>query len=145
MPTATRRFILQARLVTTDGAVWCKTGGMRPAQMPLLWVLTAALFWLSPQRAPAADGDLPLVLQAAPDLSAFLGQPIARIQVLTEGGRWGSSPVIEHARVGQLLTTDLVRRVLEELGDTGHYADLSASERPIRPIDPGTRRSRPRE
>lgn len=100
---------------------------MRLGQMPLIWVLAAVVSMLSPCRALAADGDASLVLQSAPDLSAFLGQPIARIELLTEGGRWSSRPSIEHARVGQLLTTDLVRRVLQELGDTGRYADLRAS------------------
>ena len=100
---------------------------MRLGQMPLLWVLAAAFSLLSPLCAHAAEGEPSLVLQSAPDLSAFVGRPIARIQVLTEGGRWAATPSIEHARVGQLLTTDLVRRVLEELGDTGRYADMRAS------------------
>lgn len=127
MPTATRRFIRQARLVTTDSAVWCKTGAMRLAQMPLIWVLIAVCSLLSPCRTFAAEGDVSLVLQSAPDLSPFVGQPITRIQVLTEGGRWTATPLIEHARVGQLLSADLVRRVLAELGDSGRYADLRAS------------------
>ena len=100
---------------------------MRLGQMPLLWVLAAVFSWLSPTRGYAAEGESPLVLHSAPDLSPFLGQPLTRVQVLTEGGRWASTPSIEHARVGQLLTADLVRRALEELGDTGRYADLRAS------------------
>ncbi len=100
---------------------------MRLGQMPLLWVLLAVFSFLAPSAARAADGEASLDLQSAPDLSAFLGQPITRIVVLTEGGRWPSTPSIEHARVGQLMTTDLVRRVLQELGDTGHFADLRAS------------------
>jgi len=127
VPTASRRFIPQARLVTTASAVWCKTGGMRLGQMPLIWVLAAVVSMLSPCRALAADGDASLVLQSAPDLSPYIGQPITRIQVLTEGGRWTATPLIEHARIGQLLSADLVRRVLAELGDSGRYADLRAS------------------
>jgi outer membrane protein assembly factor BamA len=99
---------------------------MRLGQMPLLWVLLAAASLLSP-IARALDAEAPLVLHSAPDLSPFLGQPITRIQVFTEGGRWAVLPKIEHARVGQLLSTDLVRRVLEELGDSGGYADLRAA------------------
>lgn len=100
---------------------------MRLGQMPVLWVLAAVFSWLVPTQGLAADGDTPLVLHPAPDLSKYVGQPITGIQVLTEGGRWASTPVIEYARVGQLLSQDLVRRVLQELGDTGHYADLRSS------------------
>src|ERR1700710_1135582 len=76
--------------------------------------------------AGAAEGDASLVLQSAPDLSAYVGRPISRIEFVVEGGRWSTVPTIEHARVGQLVSADLVRRVLEELGDTGRYADLRA-------------------
>jgi len=127
VPTASRRFVRQARLVARDSAVWCKTGGMRLGQMPLLWVLAAVFSMLGPCRALAADGDVPLVLQSAPDLSPYLGRPITRIQVLTEGGRWTATPLIEHARIGQSFSADLVRRVLAELGDSGRYADMRAS------------------
>src|SRR4051812_17565332 len=113
--------------MTRGGAVWCKTGAMRLGQMPLLWVLLAVFSFLAPSAARAADAKAPLDLQSAPDLSAYVGRPITHITVLTEGGRWPSMPSIEHARVGQLMTTDAVRRVLQELGDTGHYADLRAS------------------
>src|SRR5450755_376278 len=99
---------------------------MRLGQMPLLWVLAAVFSLLAPMPVRAADSDASLVLQSAPDLSAYVGRPITRIQFVTEGGRWASSPTVEHARVGQLLSADLVRRVLEELGDTGRYADLRA-------------------
>ena len=113
--------------MTTDSAVWCKTGAMRLGQMPLIWVLTAVCSLLSPCRTFAAETDAPLVLQSAPDLSPYLGRPITRIQVLTEGGRWTATPQIEHARIGQLLSADLVRRVLVELSDSGRFADLRAS------------------
>ena len=115
------------RLVTRGGAVWCKTGHMRLGQMPLLWVLVAVFSLLTPSLTRAAEGEASLDLQSAPDLSGYVGQPITRIQVVTEGGRWASAPSIEHARAGQLMTTDLVRRVLQELGDTGRYADMRAS------------------
>ena len=92
--------------MTTDRAVWCKTGAMRLGQMPLIWVLTAVCSMLSPCRTFAADGDVSLVLQSAPDLSRYTGQPITRIQVLTEGGRWTATPLIEHARIGQLLSSE---------------------------------------
>jgi outer membrane protein insertion porin family len=113
--------------LTRDGAVWCKTSAMRLGQMPLLWVLVAVFSLLAPMPVRAADSDASLVLQSAPDLSAYVGRPITRIQFVTEGGRWAAAPAVEHARVGQLLSADLVRRVLEELGDTGRYADLRAS------------------
>jgi outer membrane protein insertion porin family len=100
---------------------------MRLGQMPLLWVLLAVFSLLAPSLARAGEDERSLALQSAPDLSAYLGRPISRIVVLTEGGRWPAMPSIEHAKVGQLMTTDLVRRVLQELGDTGHFADLRAS------------------
>jgi len=113
--------------LTRGGAVWCKTGAMRLGQMPLLWVLAAVFSWLVPMPVRAAEGDASLVLQSAPDLSPYVGRAISRIDFVTVGGRWASVPSVEHARVGQLLSADLVRRVLEELGDTGRYADLRAS------------------
>ncbi len=103
---------------------------MRLAQIPLRWVLAAILASISttaPRAARAAEGDAALLLHAPPDLSAWLGKPITRIVFVTEGGRWATKPSLVHARVGQLLTTDLVRRALEELGDTGQYANLRAS------------------
>ncbi|HEY4106287.1 MAG TPA: POTRA domain-containing protein [Polyangiaceae bacterium] len=100
---------------------------MRLNPMPLLWVLLAAFSWFAEARASAAESDAPLVLHSAPDLSAFVGRPISRIDFVTQGARWASTPTVEHARVGQLLSSDLVRRALEELGDTGRYADLRAS------------------
>ena len=112
--------------MTQSGAVWCKTGAMRLAPMPLLWVLAAVFSLLAPMPARAAEGDASLVLQSAPDLSAYIGRPISRIDFVIEGGRWSAVPTVEHARVGQLVSADLVRRVLEELGDTGRYADLRA-------------------
>jgi len=99
---------------------------MRLAPMPLLWVLAAVFSLLAPMPARAAEGDASLVLQSAPDLSAYIGRPISRIDFVIEGARWSAVPTVEHARVGQLLSADLVRRVLEELGDTGRYADLRA-------------------
>src|ERR1700759_3166936 len=96
------------RTLTRDAAVWCKTGGMRLGQMPLLWVLAAVFAWLGPDSRRAAGAEPPLVLQSAPGLSAFVGRPISSIQVVTAGRRWKVAPVIEHARVGQLMSTDLV-------------------------------------
>ncbi|HEX3773113.1 MAG TPA: hypothetical protein VHV51_01545, partial [Polyangiaceae bacterium] len=92
---------------------------MRLNPMPLLWVLLAAFSSFVEVRASAAENDAPLVLHSAPDLSAFVERPISRIEFVTQGGRWASTPALEHARVGQLLSSDLVRRALEELGDTG--------------------------
>lgn len=100
---------------------------MRLIPMPLLWVLAAVFACLLPSAAHAAGEEPALVLQSAPDLSAYLGKPITRIDVQAAGGRWATRPVLEHARVGQLLTTDAVRRVLEELADSGRYADVRAS------------------
>ena len=114
--------------MTRDGAVWCKTGGMRLGQMPLLWVLAAVFSWLAPTAARAVEGDAPLVLQSPPDLSAFVGRPINSIQVVTEGARWIQSPKLEHARVGQLLTADLAaaeERLTMLLLASSHKAGLS--------------------
>lgn len=95
--------------------------------MRLIWVLTAVCSMLSPWRTLAAEGDVPLALQPAQDLSPYLGQPITRIQVLTEGGRWTAMPAIEHARIGQLLSAETVRHVLSDLAESGRFADLRAS------------------
>jgi outer membrane protein insertion porin family len=100
---------------------------MRLGQMPLIWVLTAVFAQLGARHVVAAEDDAPLVLQSPPDLSPYLGQPITRIQVLTEGGRWPATPVLQHARIGQLLSADLVRRELSALGESGRFADVRAS------------------
>lgn len=124
MPTVSGE--IHGRL-TPGAAVWCKTAGMRRRHLPLLWALAAVFYWSTPRLAQAAEDEVRLALQSAPDLSPFIGRPITRIQVLTEGGRWASMPVLEQARVGQLMTRDLVRRVLQELVDTGRYADARAT------------------
>ena len=57
---------------------------MRRGQMPLLWVLLAALALLCPGLARAADAEAVLDLQAAPDLAAYALLP-ALVLVLACG------------------------------------------------------------
>jgi len=100
---------------------------MRRAAMPWLWVLIVVFAWWLPARAAADEAAASLVLQSPPDVSRFVGRPITHIDIVTRGARWSAAPALEFARVGQTLSAELVRRALEELGDTGRYADVRAS------------------
>src|SRR5215210_1522930 len=65
-------------------------------------------------------------LRPAAELSDLMGRPLRRVEVVVSGARWrGSSPNVS-AEVGQLLSPELVRRSLDQLLESGKFADARA-------------------
>ena len=68
---------------------------------------------------PAAD------IAAPPDLTPFLGQPVAAVDVVVDDMRWTEErpPPILEMRPGDKVTTAIVRRAINEALTSGHFAD----------------------
>ena len=65
-------------------------------------------------------------LRPPPDLSGLAGRPLTRVDVEVTGSRWrGQSPAVP-AEVGQVLSSELVRRSLDQLLESGKFADARA-------------------
>jgi len=72
----------------------------------------------------------------APVLPPALGQeldgrPIVRVEVVVEGGRFGQAAEVMQARVGQAFSTEVARRAMQELLDTGRFADVRVEAEPV--------------
>jgi outer membrane protein insertion porin family len=65
-------------------------------------------------------------LHPAPDLSQLTGHPLTRVEVVVTGSRWLGERPTARAEVGQVLSTELVRRSLDELLESGRFADARA-------------------
>lgn len=98
------------------------------------WVLIASFWaaWLLPAIA-AGQGEtqsgIPEIRPGTPDQN-LLGRPISRIEVRTEGGLWERPVTLRRVRAGDTLTEEVARRAMEELADTGQYAELRAEVEP---------------
>lgn len=94
------------------------------------WLLLAlGLFctWVCPRNAPAQQPAEPrdsTLLAPGPDLSALLGKPLRRVEIVTLGGRWAPDTPITRAVAGQMFHPQLAREAMQELAATGRYADL---------------------
>ncbi len=76
--------------------------------------------------AAAAAQTRAVELHPAPELSGLAGRPLRRVEVVVTGTRWrGAAPSVR-AEAGQLLSPELVRRSLDELLETGKFADARA-------------------
>jgi outer membrane protein insertion porin family len=84
----------------------------------VLWLLAVAGDALGQARVPQ--------LHPAPDLSGFSGRSLTRVEVVVQGARWRGARPSVRAEAGQLLSPELVRRSLDELLETGRYADARA-------------------
>jgi outer membrane protein assembly factor BamA len=86
-----------------------------------------ACAWALFGHVPAALGQARAPeLHPAPDLSVLGGRPLTRVDVVVSGSRWrGTSPKVR-AEAGQVLSPELVRRSLDELLETGRFADARA-------------------
>jgi outer membrane protein insertion porin family len=65
-------------------------------------------------------------LHPAPDLSPWSGRPLTRVEVVVKGARWRGVRPSVRAEAGQLLSVELVRRSLDELLESGKFADARA-------------------
>ncbi len=84
-----------------------------------------------PVERPDKEADEPSVgripeLGAAPALGSLLGRSITRVEVIPVGGRWEERPTPRFVRAGDTLTSELARRAMLELTDTGRFANVSA-------------------
>jgi outer membrane protein insertion porin family len=84
-----------------------------------------ALGWLLWSIGAAAQARVP-ALRPPLDSAAFVGRPLSRVEVVVAGARWrGPAPSVR-AEPGQLLSPELVRRSLDELLETGKFAEAHA-------------------
>src|SRR5688500_9435029 len=62
-------------------------------------------------------------LAAAPDLSAYDGKAVVRIDVVSADGRLPHAEVLRQVRLGQMFSAERARLGVRELLDTGRYAE----------------------
>lgn len=89
-------------------------------------VLLACLIWGGPALAQLKAVEL----RPAAELSGLLGRPLRRIEVVVAGARWRGALPSVRAEVGQLLSPELVRRSLDQLLESGKFADARAEVEP---------------
>lgn len=74
--------------------------------------------------AASQDGVVRLPdLTAAPDLSAYDGKPVVRVEIVSAGGRLPQPEVLKQVRTGQTFSPELARLGVRELLDSGRYAE----------------------
>ncbi len=95
-------------------------------------LVLGVLAWLAPRRAGAAapSTDAVPTLSPAPDLGPLLGRPIVRVEVVTAFGRWAAEVKLRRVRLGDPFSGELSRRAMQELADSGRYAEISAEAVP---------------
>jgi len=99
---------------------------MHVPREPRLLQALALILWLLVASSAQGQARAP-ELHPPPDLSALLGRPLTSVDVLLNGARWrGTHAPTVHAEAGQVLSSELVRRALDELLETGKYADARA-------------------
>lgn len=116
----------------------------RPRLLQLVICLAAALGFLAPRMAVAADtsaaapevfvleeassdgtGKAAPPMAAPPDLARFLGKPLASVEVVLDNKRWPNErpPTITEMRPGDLVTPSIVRKAMAEALASGHFGD----------------------
>src|SRR5262249_25025021 len=65
-------------------------------------------------------------LGEGPRFGAAEGKPVRRVETVTEGGRWASTPAVRSVRIGEPLTGEVARRAMRELLATGRFARANA-------------------
>ena len=103
--------------------------GPRPSSARQLWRCLVLVLAVLGFAASASAQDAVPELHAAADLSALYGRPITKIEVLLLGTRWREQQPSARAEVGQVLSAELVRRSLDELLESGGFADAPRSNR----------------
>jgi outer membrane protein assembly factor BamA len=82
-----------------------------------------------PEPPPSAEPVERAAAQRAPVLPPSLGQdlegrPIVRVEVMVEGGRFAQAAEVTQVRAGQAFSAEAARRAMQELTDTGRFADV---------------------
>jgi outer membrane protein insertion porin family len=106
------------------GASSSSTSPPRPSPSPAAPVAAgSAPEVLAPPTAPPAPPTTP-ALEPAPDLTAFVGQPITRIEVSVDDDAWAlaATPVVTSVHVGQPFAVALARRAMADVLVSGLFA-----------------------
>jgi outer membrane protein assembly factor BamA len=82
----------------------------------------SVLLELRPARAQVGVVEL----RPPVELNGLVGRPLRRVEVVVSGARWGGAPPAVAAAAGQLLSPELVRRSLDQLLESGKFADARA-------------------
>jgi outer membrane protein insertion porin family len=95
----------------------------RPAQPVLRRAESDDVTVLAPPPVPPPP-PVAAAVELPPDLSSFLGQTLASVDVVLDDARWSDekAPMVSVMRPGDALTTALVRRAQEEALASGHFA-----------------------
>ncbi len=78
----------------------------------------------------AAEEEAPQPRAAASRLEALIGRRLVKIEVLPLGERWRESFLLNRVRPGQIFSAELARVAMQELLDSGRYADVRAEVEP---------------
>ncbi|MBM4374048.1 MAG: BamA/TamA family outer membrane protein [Deltaproteobacteria bacterium] len=109
----------------------------------LVFVLSALLFVWAPSARAESDppttgdeltgfdaADTTLVAPSDDDIGELVGRPIVGVSVETAGRRWRERPSLRSVEAGTLLTVDVARRAMQELLETGRFAQAYVDARP---------------
>src|SRR4051812_18582870 len=101
-----------------------------PSALPAAAPAPAPSAASAPSAAPPPSGPAEQAARSrAPVLPPSLGQelegrPIVRVEVVVEGGRFGQPTTVTRVRAGQVFSAEAARRALQELTDSGRFADV---------------------
>lgn len=98
------------------------------ALLGLIW-LPRTVWAQGPSEPASGLGAMPR-LRRPPELGKLAGRRVSRIEVVSEGDRWGTAVSLHHVRLGEVLTLELARRAMRELLDTSRYANVRAEAVP---------------
>src|SRR5437868_6233199 len=107
--------------------LWLPALRTQPAARAFLAAVLACLLSFGARPALGQGSEARLVVHPAPNLGELLGRTLTRVDVAASGGRWLSTPQLQSVHAGQPISVELVRRALDELADSGRYADLSCA------------------
>jgi outer membrane protein assembly factor BamA len=116
------------------------TAGMSPLLRVALVALGVGACFTAPARAQEPEPEpapqaasSPATTEAPPPsaLSRLTGRNIARIDVVFDPPLWATPVKLVSVQVGQTFTSEVARRALDELGDSGRFGDLQAEAEPL--------------
>ncbi len=83
----------------------------------------------SEERAEAS-GAIPRI-EAPAALGGLFGRTITRIDIVPVDARWNDPVTLRLVKPGDVLTSEVARRAMRELTDSGRYANVSAEAEPV--------------
>ncbi len=76
--------------------------------------------------APPLAAEEPAPSGSPSGLETLVGRPLVKIEVVPQGDRWREGLELRRVRPGQIFSPELARVAMQELLDTGRYADVRA-------------------